>query len=92
MIFELKGVSWLGKENSTNITVRNHKTEILTIDSIGLDKKSGGKATTIVIARNEVSDENPTEMRFKMDVRNDSIQLDSTYHLNSEKSVLILQR
>lgn len=85
MIFELKGVSWLGKENSTNITVRNHKTEILTIDSIGLDKKSGGKATTIVIARNEVSDENPTEMRFKMDVRNDSIQLDSTYHLNSEK-------
>ncbi|MBK7231198.1 MAG: HAMP domain-containing histidine kinase [Saprospiraceae bacterium] len=85
MIFELKGVSWLGKENSTNITVRNHKTEILTIDSVGLDKKSGGKATTIVIARNEVSDENPTEMRFKMDVRNDSIQLDSTYHLNSEK-------
>jgi len=85
MIFELKGVSWLENELATNITVRNHKTEILTIDSVGMEEKSGGKATTIVIARNEISDESPSKMRLKMELRNDSIHLDTTHYLKSEK-------
>ncbi|MBK9270934.1 MAG: HAMP domain-containing histidine kinase [Saprospiraceae bacterium] len=79
MIFELKGVSWINKEEHLRLNMDKPETEILTVDSIG--KHNGVMSRTLVISSKDHSLQHTKDLKVKVELRSDSINLDSTTRL-----------
>lgn len=81
MIFDIKGVSWLNKDNDVNVTFSNHNSTILSIDSLKIQDRNAQIKNTIVIAKHKNSNINPSSMTLKVAIQADSVNGDSLHRM-----------